>query len=188
MRKIILTVCLLLSLGAIRAEAFRINENRASFAVGFGWRNKERISNTVHFPTPNVLIERSVLPFKNFGFISAGAQFGFHHGYHNARTPMVYKESWTSVYFIPRLALYFHEAFDEDDFPKNLDLYAGIGLGFNYLSHKLPEIFVDGDNTGFKFGYTVFAGARYYFKPHAAAFAELGYGVTFLNAGITIRY
>ena len=192
MKKIISTVCLLCLFGAIHAQAFKIGENRSAFGVGFGWTFKERLSNSLHLPSPNASVERSIIPFKDIGFISVGAQFGFHYGYHNGTVPLTqvdYKQSWTHVYFLPRFSLYYHEFFDEDDFPSNIDLYAGIGLGFNYLSHDYsPDVLLKSDRNGFNLGYNFFAGARYYFKPNAAVFGELGYGLSFLNVGLTIRY
>lgn len=60
----------------------------------------------------------------------------------------------------------------------NLDLYAGPVLGYTIANYK--------DNTGYSGSYVddygsgvtvgVFAGARYYFKPTTAVFAELGGG------------
>jgi hypothetical protein len=191
MKKVILTACFLGLFGTTHAQAFKIGENRASFCMGFGWVYKENLNNSVHFPSPNALVERSIIPFENVGLVSVGAQFGFHHGYHNGTFNSVkYKQSWTSVYFVPRVALYFHELFDANDFTQNIDLYAGLGIGFNFLSHKIPEEvgLPDSDRNGFNLGYNIFAGGRYYFKPHASAFAEIGYGLSVLNAGITIRY
>jgi hypothetical protein len=193
MKKIIFTICFLSLLGSIHAQAFKVNENRASFGIGFGWTDKVQISNSTHLPSPNALIERSILPFQKIGFLSLGAQFGFHYGHHSSTIPLTstkYEQSWTAVYFVPRLALYFHEILVEeaDDFPKNIDLYGGVGIGFNFLSHKVkPEEVLEND-TKFKLGRHFFIGGRYYFNSNVAAFAEIGYGLSFLNAGITIRY
>jgi len=190
-KKIIFTICFVsLFSAAIHAEAFKIGENRASFGMGFGWKGKDNHRNTFGFPSPNVLIERSILPFKNFGFLSVGAQFGFHHSFNNKPIPIygIEKQSWTSVYFVPRIALYFHEVFYDDDFPENIDLYGGIGFGFNYKSHKIIPTGVGFDESGFQAGYHFFVGGRYYFKKQASVFAEIGYGLSFLNVGFTIRY
>ena len=191
MKKIILTVCFVGLVSSTYAEAFKIGENRASFGIGFGWINKGNYSNSLHFPSPNMLIERSIVPFKDLGFLSIGAQFGFHHGFHNGTLPpsfLEYKQSWTSFYFVPRVALYFHELFHEDDFPENIDLYGGVGFGFNFLSHKTDPPNILDDESGFKLGYRFFLGGRYYFNKKMAAFAEIGYGLSVLNVGLTIRY
>jgi opacity protein-like surface antigen len=192
MKKIILTFGLLVLLGTTHAQAFKIGENRASFGVGFGWVDKKvNNSNSTHFPSPNAIIERGILPFKNIGFFSIGAQFGLHYGHHNGvelSTQKKYNESWTSVYFVPRIALYFHELLVEeaDDFPENIDLYGGVGIGFNFLSHNISLDVKD--DTKFQLGYNIFLGGRYYFKKNMSAFAEIGYGLSFLNVGLTIRY
>ncbi|MCL2682986.1 MAG: hypothetical protein FWE63_05840 [Bacteroidales bacterium] len=186
MKKTILIVCFLSLFGTIHAQAFKIGENRASFGLGFGWVHKDPVPKSLNLPSPNILVERSLLPFKGLGFISIGAQFGFHHGLSLEKD----KQTWTAVYFVPRVALYFHEIWDEDDFPENIDLYGGVGFGFRFLSHKISSS-IEGeikDRSGFNLGYNFFIGGRYYFKPHASIFAELGYGLSFLNAGITIRY
>ncbi|MCL2417085.1 MAG: hypothetical protein FWD02_04020 [Bacteroidales bacterium] len=201
MKKFILTVSLLSFFCiATYAEhfAFRIGENRSSFGVGLGWTYREMVRRDYrgvwNFPSPNVLVERSILPFRDFGFLSVGAQFGFHHGYRNANVfNTEFRESWTSFYFVPRVALYFHEVFHPYDFPENIDLYAGIGLGFNHLSHRFSNNVDPGsvgrqNNSGFKLGYHLFIGGRYYFREDFAIFAEVGYGLSFLNVGITIRY
>jgi hypothetical protein len=136
------------------------------------------------------MVERSILPFKNIGFLSVGAQFGFHYGHHNVTVDHVkYEQSWTSYYVIPRVALYFHDWFIEeaDDFPSNIDLYVGAGFGLNFLSHRIsPAGRLEEDKRWL--GYHAFVGGRYYFKPRTSAFAEIGYGLSFLNVGITIRY
>jgi len=199
MKKFILTVCFLSFFGTVaHAEhfAFKIGENRASFGIGFGWTEHRLtgFNRTINFPSPNVLIERSILPFRDFGFLSVGAQFGFHHGHRNANVfDTRFRESWTSFYFVPRLALYFHEVFHPDDFPENIDLYVGVGLGFNYLSQRFSNNVEPGsvgreDIGGLKLGYHLFVGGRYYFNQNFAVFAEVGYGLSFLNVGITLRY
>jgi len=206
MKRFFLVACFLsfLSIATAYADehfAFRIGENRASFGAGLGWREGADRG----FPAVNALVERSILPFRDFGFLSVGAQFGFHYGFaNNHSTPYTVppdspvfsrdlRNSWSSFYFVPRLALYFHEVFHPDDFPENIDLFVGVGVGFNHVSHRisedgLPPGAVTTTDTGFRFAYHFFVGARYYFRENMAVFAEIGYGLSFLNVGITIRY
>jgi len=202
MKRFFLVACFLsfMSIATAYAEhfAFKIGENRASFGVGLGWTHGVRnYAGTFNFPSASVLVERSILPFRDFGFLSVGAQFGFHHGHRNVGMPNLanrdFRESWTTFYFVPRLALYFHEVFHPDDFPENIDLFVGVGVGFRHLSQRFTQnvtaIEVARDmNIGFLFGYHFFVGGRYYFRENMAVFAEVGYGLSFLNVGITIRY
>ena len=201
MKRFFLVACFLsfMSIATAYAEhfAFKIGENRASFGVGLGWTHSVRnYSGTFNFPAASALVERSILPFRDFGFLSVGAQFGFHHGHRNHDATVAlpsFRESWTTFYFVPRLALYFHEVFHPDDFPENIDLFVGVGLGFRHLSQRFtnditPEGAARDMNTGFLFGYHLFIGGRYYFRENMAVFAEIGYGLSFLNVGITVRY
>ena len=70
-----------------------------------------------------------------------------------------------------------------------LDTYVGIGLGYNIATAK--EF---GTNPGWDYNSTsggfVFAGmvgARYYFVEKFAAFAQVGYGVSYFTIGVSIR-
>lgn len=74
-----------------------------------------------------------------------------------------------------------------------LDLYAGPVLGYTIANYKAPggySGFYDNDyGSGVTVG--VFAGARYYFKPTTAVFAELGGGTRALvplKAGVTFKF
>ncbi len=191
MKKILFFISLTTSFYSVSAQAFKNNENRASFGMGFGWKNKEPYSNSVHFPSVHATVERSVVTLEDVGVLAVGAQFGFHYGFHNGKFPPTgekYKESWTNVYFIPRVAVYFQELFYEYDFPENIDWYAGTGIGINAMAHKVPQNFDVDDKDGVILGYTFFVGGRYYFNGDMAAFAEFGYGVSYFNLGITLKF
>lgn len=71
-----------------------------------------------------------------------------------------------------------------------LDLYAGPALGYRVSSFSDPDgfsgLYNDGYGSGVFFG--VFAGARYYFKPNMAAFAEVGYNAAPVKLGISFKF
>lgn len=73
----------------------------------------------------------------------------------------------------------------------NIDLYGGMMLSYNILNYKYT------DNTGYSgsvgdvgstAGLTIYAGGRYYFNESIGVYAELGYGVAYLNLGGVIRF
>lgn len=71
---------------------------------------------------------------------------------------------------------------------KSLDLYAGAGPGLSYRRLDHDEDFPATDDS--RVGFDIFgvAGARYYFTPSFAAFAEAGYtGFSSLNLGVTLK-
>lgn len=67
---------------------------------------------------------------------------------------------------------------------EKLDTYGGAMLGYNAISAKG---FDDSEGTAAGFTYTLLAGARYPFTPQIGAFLELGYGVSAINVGLSIR-
>ncbi len=76
-------------------------------------------------------------------------------------------------------------------FVDKLDTYTGLMLGYNVVSSKYF-----GDDMGAAtpeassasgIGYSAFLGARYHFSDKFAAYAEIGYGISALELGISIR-
>ena len=71
----------------------------------------------------------------------------------------------------------------------NLDTYAGLTIGYNIHSWKWIESSWGTSTTGNSgLSYAFFAGARYYFTSAIAAFAELGYGYSIINLGLSFRF
>jgi hypothetical protein len=71
-------------------------------------------------------------------------------------------------------------------FVDKLDTYTGILLGYSFeVSSKSG---IDYANSPAGFDYDWFVGARYYFSNNFAVMAELGYGISWLNAGISFKF
>jgi len=75
---------------------------------------------------------------------------------------------------------------------KKLDTYAGLLLGYNVVSSKFygdDDIapYVGGASSASGIGYSAFLGARYKFNKKIGAYAELGYGISALELGVSIR-
>lgn len=71
---------------------------------------------------------------------------------------------------------------------ENLDLYAGVLLGYNkasvsYSNSSIPVVGAAGG-----VAWSVFGGARYYLTDNVAAFAELGYGISYGNIGVSFKF
>lgn len=75
-------------------------------------------------------------------------------------------------------------------FVDNIDTYAGAMLGFNManISYEpaLPAGFPEPSAGGFT--YSVFIGGRYHFTDNLGAFAEIGYGISAINLGLTYKF
>lgn len=66
-----------------------------------------------------------------------------------------------------------------------IDGYAGALLGYNIVSAKVTGIGSAASASGL--AYSGFVGGRYLFTEKLAAFAELGFGISLLTAGITLN-
>jgi hypothetical protein len=71
-----------------------------------------------------------------------------------------------------------------------LDTYLGILLGYDIVNAKEfgTPIGYDYSATSSGLAYSGFVGGRYYFKESFAVMAELGYGITYLNVGIALKF
>lgn len=75
-------------------------------------------------------------------------------------------------------------------FIDKLDTYTGLMLGYNAVSSKYfgsSGSHATEASTGSGIGYSAFVGARYHFSDKFGAFAEIGYGISALELGISIR-
>jgi hypothetical protein len=71
-----------------------------------------------------------------------------------------------------------------------LDTYAGLMLGYNVIN---SSSYGDGGSftataAGSGLGWSLFIGGRYYIKENLGAFAELGYGIAYLQLGVTFKF
>jgi len=75
-------------------------------------------------------------------------------------------------------------------FVDKLDTYAGLMIGYSYAKW----VWKDGSSSSYNYGsssplgYSLFVGARYYFAPSFGVYAEVGYGISNLSAGIALRF
>ena len=73
---------------------------------------------------------------------------------------------------------------------ERLDTYTGLMLGYGIKTIEYFGGYTVDDYTGSSSGiqWAWFIGGRYYFRENLAAMAELGYGVTYLNIGIALKF
>lgn len=72
-----------------------------------------------------------------------------------------------------------------------LDTYTGLLLGYNIVTSKQFGTAVFGYNytsSSSGLAYSWFVGGRYYFSDKFAGLLELGYGISYLNLGISLKF
>ena len=118
-------------------------------------------------------------------FISVGGQADFYTWGYNFGSGYNYR--YTFLPIAARGSYHFGKHFLTID---QLDLYGGVAVGYYISSYKDNSGYtgIYNDGYGGKGLFGVFGGGRYYFKPNIAAFAEVGYNVTPLKAGITFKF
>jgi hypothetical protein len=90
---------------------------------------------------------------------------------------------WKYTNFILGVRGAFHYPFVD-----KLDTYAGILLGYDIITSKeIGDAFGPEDAPG-SFVHSEFVGARYYFANNFAAFAELGYGISWFTIGASFKF
>jgi len=114
--------------------------------------------------------------------ISAGGYLGF--------VQRRFAHDWKYTYFVigARGSYHFSELLNIQN--EKLDVYGGASL--YYRGYKLK--YDDGeysdlyDNSGGTVGLALHAAARYMFKENLGGYAELGYGVSPLQLGVTLKF
>ncbi|KAA6439615.1 hypothetical protein FEM33_11390 [Dyadobacter flavalbus] len=96
---------------------------------------------------------------------------------------------YSYVYAGPRASYHFNELFNISN--DKFDIYGGAGLYVRNYSAKWKGAGSYLDN--YKTSYTdiipaLHAGARYYFKPTFGGWAEVGYGASPLQLGVTFKF
>jgi hypothetical protein len=69
-----------------------------------------------------------------------------------------------------------------------LDTYTGLLLGYRISTSKEIGVPIGLNPTSGGVAYSWFIGARYYFSNNLAAMAELGYGISYLNLGVALKF
>ena len=95
------------------------------------------------------------------------------------------KSSWNYTIIGVRSAYHFSSIENE-----KLDLYAGIMLGYYFVNFKHTSSqgsIGSSGSYGNSLAFDIYGGARYYLNEKVGLFAELGYGVAFLNVGAVLK-
>lgn len=117
--------------------------------------------------------------------ISAGATLGF------IQKKYAFNWKYTYLIFGARGSYHLNEALKVAN--PNLDIYAGLGLiyrrySFNYTNDESGEPLHGLNSSGGEIDFELHAGGRYMFNKSVGAFAELGYGISPLQLGVTLTF
>lgn len=197
----------LLGLGCIMvdgaaAQSFEKGTVAINAGIGLGGYRYSYISaynsNYSVSPTINASAELGVGELGP-GQMGIGAFFGtksvtYRHSSQIGNSVYNYDRKWSNTVFGMRGIWHYNEWHGND----RVDLYAGLMLGYNIGGYKDKSTrTVNGTTTEWNegvrynvdfFTYSTFIGGRYLFTDNLGAYLELGYGVSYLNLGATLRF
>lgn len=179
MKKLILTLIVVLISANIHAQAFENGTTVANAGIGLGTALGGL--GTAR-PALSLSVDHGLWEVGGPGLISLGGYVGTT-GYKYKN--MDYTAKW-NYFVVGARGAYHYNGFT--DLPK-LDVYGGLMLAYNivkYSSEGSGESL--SGNYGSGLGLSGFVGGRWFFSDVFGAFAELGYGVSVLNIGITYKF
>lgn len=188
MKKSILTLAfaLISSLPIAFAQNFEVGTNELSLGLGLG-SSLGSFTSSGSLPSVNLQFERGMWEAGQNGVISLGGYLGYKH-YSIDYAFYGYSSKSSINYTIIGVRSAYHYTGLQD---KNWDLYGGAMLSYSIANVKYKDntggSYSDNSAFGSTASLSIYAGARYLFNEKWGAFAELGYGVSFLNIGISMK-
>ncbi len=171
-------------------RAFEIKNSLLSFGVGFGWSYPFYNDPSV-WPSFSINYEKGLFYVKKVGYFGIGGFAAYHHANYNYPKSDRYIR-WQNVVGTVRFT--FHPNFL---MTQNFEMYAGVMGGARYEFFKdtqydafsNPALANPYDRYGgFNVLFAGFIGMRFYTGERLGFFAEGGYGLSFLNIGITWKF
>ncbi len=169
-------------------SAFVKGTNLIKAGIGLG-SSILNYSGSTQTPGLSAQFERGVWEFGGPGVVSLGGYIGTKSfKYHYSSTYIDYTAKWN--YTIVGVRSAYHYAGLKNS---KADLYGGLMLSYNILKYKYQD--KSGSTTysnglgsyGSGAGVTAYLGGNYFFSGNLAGFGELGYGVSYLTLGLTLK-
>lgn len=178
MKKVFFLVAMaVMTFSSMYAQHFNVGSNAVNVGIGFGTVLGGLGTGR---PAISASFERGLWE-AGPGVISLGAYAGIT-GY--TYKTEGYTQKWNYTVVGARGAYHFNGLTSVPQF----DPYGGVMLGYNIVSYSDTGGFSGSNAYGSGFGYSLFVGGRWFFSDNLAAFAELGYGISILNAGIAFKF
>ena len=172
-----------------QAQAFQKGTNVVSLGIGLG-SSLLSYSGSSQTPAISANFERGIWDIGGPGVVSLGGYIGYKGYSYDGSYSSGYKwsEKWNYTIVGIRSA-YHYNGLSE----KKIDLYGGVMLSANIVSYKYTNSSgynesASAGNYNSGAGFTAFVGGRYFFTDKIAAMAELGYGVSYLTIGASLKF
>jgi hypothetical protein len=190
MKKIIgiLSFAMLINFNAT-SQSFEIGDNMLGLGIGIG--GNYGYGSLTGSPSIGLYYENGVTEIGTVGILGIGGYVGYK-SYKDEYSYFGYSAKYSYKFITVGARGAFHyTGLDVEKF----DPYAGLMLGYNIASSTVKEtgtasIFSNSnynDASG-SVNFSGFVGARYFLTDNVAAFAELGFGVSYLTIGAAYKF
>ena len=186
MKAIFVLICTIALPTFVYAQSFTKATKIISAGIGLGTSFYQTSGNAR--PAISANFEKGAFEVGDAGIISLGGYIG-NSGYKDTYSAGSY--SWEAKYnytVIGVRSAYHYGELNNDKF----DLYGGLMLSYNLVSYKYsdndPSYDYDAKVEASGIGFTGYVGGRYNFSEKLGAFAELGYGVSTLSFGLSLKF
>lgn len=182
-KPILLFSILILIANHSKAQSFNVGDKVGGIGIGIGG-SYSVFNGASQSPGFGIFYDQGVTENVGPGVIGVGAYVGHKSFRRNYAGGYRQRLSYTIVGARGTYHWQFHEL-------KELDTYAGLMLAMNFASYRDNSDNYPGLITAHYGSYlsaTLFVGARYYFTPQVAAFAEVGYGIAYLTLGAAFKF
>ncbi len=174
------------------AQTFNIGDKIVGLSIGVGGNYSAGSTYSSQTPALGITYEQGVTDLGP-GVLGIGGYLGYKSL--SAKTdyvfgPSRYNYDWTWNYLIIGVrGVWHYNDWHSDD---KLDTYGGLMLGYNIVSFKDKSVYPANYpayryNSVSGIGLTGFLGARYWFSENLGAQAELGYGISVLSLGVSLK-
>ena len=183
----ILAVGLLFSTTAVSAQAFSVGTKHLSLGVGFGgYFSYAYFGDFSSTPTIFIAYDQGIIDELGPGNLGVGGFLAYKSSKYDY-SYVNYSQTGTWTDFVIGARGTYHWPLDNE----KIDLYGALSLGLAFQSYKFEsdDPFYDNydydANSSFLY-YSFSVGGKYMFSEKLGVFAELGYDIAYLKAGVTL--
>lgn len=187
--KTILYIAAIVLMSPVVSNAQSFVKGTQVISAGLGLGSDTWATNSSGRPAISVNYEKGMWEIGGPGVISLGGYLG-NTGWKYSASAGGYSFTQKANYtVIGARSAYHYGGLNNDKF----DLYGGAMLSYNIVSYSYTDndpsndgYGVDAASSGLDF--SIYAGGRYYFSDNLGVFAELGYGISTLNLGVSYKF
>ncbi len=186
---LVLVIVLLATIGSFAQQTTATFAKKDNvLGVGFGIGGVYGFSGfTNQSPAFGLQYDRGIVELGMGGVIGVGGFIGYKSIVNKFQLfGDTYKDKW-SIVIIGARGTFHYDLFQVE----KLDTYAGTMIAYHIVNktEDYPtQLFYTTTSHSSSVYASIFAGAKYYLSPQVAAFGELGYGVSWLTLGVSLKF